>query len=175
MSTTTLTVTNTVIEGNAAYLAITGTIQYSYIFIRYLSDSALDTITAVKINGNTISSLIGTAREQTYDFSGKTPTQRNDKLVLEFPTPVYPAPYNASSCLIAKDTSIGANGKVLIVANYAKQIPPITYSQVPSTVVLEISSTSGAGPSLYDITPYTTPGAPPASGAAVFVGATVSL
>jgi len=175
MSTTRFTITNTIIEGNAQYLSVPGSIQYSYTFIRYLADPALDTLTSVKVNGNTISSLIGTARDQVYDLNGKTLTQINNKLVLEFPTPVYPAPYNASSCLIAKDTSIGANGKVLIVANYAKQIPPITYSQVPSTVVLEFSSTSGSGPSFYDITPYTTPGSPPSNGSEVFVGANLSL
>jgi len=175
MSTTRFTITNTIIEGNAQYLSVPGSIQYSYTFIRYLADPALDTLTSVKVNGNTISSLIGTARDQVYDLNGKTLTQINNKLVLEFPTPVYPAPYNASSCLIAKDTSIGANGKVLIVANYAKQIPPITYSQVPSTIVLEFSSTSGSGPSFYDITPYTTPGSPPSNGSEVFVGANLSL
>lgn len=175
MSTTRFTITNTIIEGNAQYLSVPGSIQYSYTFIRYLADPALDTLTSVKVNGNTISSLVGTSRDQIYDLNGKTLTQINNKLVLEFPAPVYPTPYTASSWLIVKDTSIGANGRAIVGMNTSKHVPPVAYSQTPSIIVLEFSSLSGSGPIFYDITPYTTPGSPPSNGSDVFVGANISL
>ena len=78
MSTTRFTITNTIIEGNAEYLSVPGSIQYSYTFIRYLADPALDTLTSVKVNGNTISSLVGTSRDQIYDLNGKKLLFKND-------------------------------------------------------------------------------------------------